>query len=161
MRKNTRLRAYARFLGTTFVVNLQGDEPLLEPEILSRTVRAYLESGLPCGTLAVPLKEEEASQADVVKVVSTPAGRALYFSRAPLAGAWHHVGVYLFKRPAALTFAELPPGRLEQAENLEQLRLLENGFDIFVHQEDAELHGVDRPEDVARVEELLTKRGLV
>lgn len=140
-----------------FCVNIQGDEPLLDSEVLDRTITAFRESGMPCGTLAVPLDSDSLENKNIVKVVFSPVGRALYFSRAPLAGAMRHVGLYLFRRETALSYSQLPQSYLEKKEKLEQLRLLENGFDMFVHQENISLHGVDRPEDIPIVEKLLNE----
>lgn len=140
----------ARTLGAQdfdVVVNVQGDEPELERGDLSRLVAAFADPRLCAATLAGPLDEGDHARAQVVKVVRDAAGDALYFSRAPIpfraaadgaayarqdARPWaesarRHVGVYAF-RPAALAeFVDLPRGRLEALENLEQLRWLEAG----------------------------------
>lgn len=129
------------------VVNVQGDEPELDPADLARLVAAFGDPAVEAATLAGPLAEADHGRAGVVKVVRDAAGDALYFSRAPIpwrpgadagaypradAGPWgecarRHVGVYAF-RPAALErFVALPRGRLEALENLEQLRWLESG----------------------------------
>ena len=127
-------------------------------------------------TLARPLADTaEWLRPDVVKVVCDGRGNALYFSRAPIphfrdeaeasAGprlpdrppvrACKHLGVYAFRREALFAFTALPEGRLEQAERLEQLRALEAGWRIRVVAARSDSVGVDRPEDVARVEEML------
>lgn len=139
-----------------FVVNVQGDEPLIEVDAVDALI-AELESGSSdIATLACPIETEDEFHArDVVKVVSNSAGEALYFSRAPIGSrdtALRHVGVYAYTRAALARFVSLPQSPLERAESLEQLRALQHGFRIAVlHTSKAHL-GVDRPEDVARVE---------
>jgi 3-deoxy-manno-octulosonate cytidylyltransferase (CMP-KDO synthetase) len=150
------------------VVNLQGDEPLLDPGGVDRLVAA-LARDADCGvsTLAFPLSSDrEWRRPDVVKVVTAASGRALYFSRAAVprdrerpgsrpAGALKHIGVYAFRRDALRQFAASPPSRLEGLEGLEQLRLLEQGVGIRVVLAASDSVAVDRPEDIRRVERLL------
>jgi len=102
-----------------------------------------------------------------VKVVTALDGRALYFSRSTIpfdrdrtrfAGYRKHLGIYAYRKTALETFASLPPGRLEQLERLEQLRLLENGIDIYVAEAPADTIGVDTENDLARAEALLRSR---
>ncbi len=146
------------------VVNLQGDEPLIEPVALERLVAAMKRGGAEMATLARPLEAEELARPQVVKVVTDLAGDALYFSRAgiphrraggvsPLARA--HVGVYAFTAEALERFAALPPGRLEREEALEQLRALENGIKIRVVETDYRGFGVDTPDDLEKARALL------
>lgn len=126
------------------VINVQGDLPLLDPNWIDLLV-ARMESDRDIGiaTLAVPVRSrDEHLDAAAVKVVTDSAGRALYFSRAPIPhhrdraddfdGALHHVGLYAYRRDALQRFARLAPTRLEQTEKLEQLRALENGIGIGV-----------------------------
>jgi 3-deoxy-manno-octulosonate cytidylyltransferase (CMP-KDO synthetase) len=149
------------------VVNLQGDEPLIEPAAVETLVRAMSEGRAKMGTLARPLEPGELERSQVVKVVTDLHGDALYFSRAaiphrraggesPLARA--HVGIYAFTAAFLQEFAALPPGRLEQEESLEQLRALEHGHKIRVADTDYRGFGIDTPEDLARAEELLASR---
>lgn len=149
------------------VVNIQGDEPLLEPAGLDRMVRALRDDpSLPLATLRRPAEPGEQDDPDVVKVVTDAAGRALYFSRAPIpfqrgeaAKAWVHVGIYAFRRERLLEFAELPPSPLERAERLEQLRALEQGWTVKVLDDAGRSVGVDTPEDLERVRSLLETSG--
>ena len=146
------------------VVNLQGDEPLIEPEAIEALVAAMLESGAEMGTLARPLEPEELDRPQVVKVVTDLSGHALYFSRAAIphrrAGgmspqARAHVGIYGFTAPFLERFARLSPGRLEGEEALEQLRALENGVRIRVADTAYRGFGIDTPEDLERARVLL------
>ena len=145
------------------VVNLQGDEPLIEPEAIEVLVAA-MEPGVVMATLARPLAEGELGRAQVVKVVTDCRGDALYFSRAaiphrraggssPLARA--HVGIYAFTAAFLQEFASLPPGRLEAEESLEQLRALEHGHRIRVADTRYAGFGIDTPEDLERARAIL------
>jgi 3-deoxy-manno-octulosonate cytidylyltransferase (CMP-KDO synthetase) len=146
------------------VVNLQGDEPLIEPEAIETLVAAMSSSGAEMGTLARPLEDGELERTQVVKVVTDLQGDALYFSRAPIphrrAGgvspkARAHVGIYAFTTPCLLRFAALAPTPLEQEESLEQLRALEHGIRIRVADTAYRGFGIDTPEDLARARALL------
>jgi 3-deoxy-manno-octulosonate cytidylyltransferase (CMP-KDO synthetase) len=146
------------------VVNLQGDEPLIEPEAIEALLAAMAGSGAEMGTLARPLEPGEAERPQVVKVVTDLTGHALYFSRAliphrreggvsPLCRA--HVGIYAFTAAFLERFARLAPGRLEAEEALEQLRALENGVRIRVADTAYRGFGIDTPEDLERARALL------
>lgn len=145
------------------VVNIQGDEPALRPELLAQLVAPFDRPEVHVATLARPLRHEEAQSPDVVKVVVDNAGRALYFSRAAIpfprdtdcSDFLGHVGLYAFRLPVLRRFVELGPGRLERIEKLEQLRFLEAGIPIHVVLTEHCAHGVDRPEDIAMVENIL------
>ncbi|MEM7249030.1 MAG: 3-deoxy-manno-octulosonate cytidylyltransferase [Acidobacteriota bacterium] len=154
------------------VVNVQGDEPLLEPAALDALVERLREQpDLALATLARPLRSaEEHADPSVVKVVVDDGGRALYFSRSPIPrdrnrpeqppeGARVHVGVYAFRRDALERFCSRPPSRLEGIEGLEQLRALEAGEPIAVLDWEGTWQAVDTEADLARVESLLTSRG--
>lgn len=140
------------------IINVQGDEPLLDVAAVERLIEVLRETSCDIATLACPLREAaEYTNPDVVKVVTTVDGDALYFSRAPIPSggqsiARRHVGVYGYRRESLERFCRLSPSRLELAERLEQLRALENGFKIRVVPTAAPHAGVDRPEDVAIVE---------
>ena len=149
------------------VVNLQGDEPLIEPEAIEVLVRA-MDGGAEMATLARPLDEGELDRPQVVKVVTDLAGNALYFSRAPIphrrAGgasplARAHVGIYAFTAAFLQEFAALPAGRLEAEEALEQLRALEHGRRIRVAETSYRGFGIDTPEDLARARALVGAGG--
>ncbi len=148
------------------VVNLQGDEPLIEPEAIEALAAAMV-PGVVMGTLARPLAEGELARPQVVKVVTDARGDALYFSRAPIphrrAGgesplARAHVGMYAFTAAFLQEFASLPPGRLEVEESLEQLRALEHGHRIRVADTRYAGFGIDTPEDLERARAILAAR---
>ncbi|BDQ35270.1 3-deoxy-manno-octulosonate cytidylyltransferase [Pseudodesulfovibrio portus] len=145
------------------VVNIQGDEPCLEPEMLSELVAPFTDCRVRVTTLATAIGEEEALSPDRVKVVRAQNGRALYFSRSlvpfdrdeKVHGFLLHIGLYAFRMEALERFGELDPSPLEQREKLEQLRLLEDGIDIYVTETGYACHGVDRPEDLEKAKNIL------
>ena len=146
------------------VLNIQGDEPLLPKRGIERLIEAMREDAkILMGTLATPSADpKELQNPDIVKVVCSKAGDALYFSRSPIPHAGgrflKHIGVYGFRKRFLLRFASLPRGPLEKGERLEQLRALENGAAIRVVTCRAATIGVDRPSDIKRVEKRI-KRG--
>ncbi len=151
------------------VVNIQGDEPLIDPAAINAAVLALLHNdGAPMGTLAKRIEDfSEITNPNVVKVVMGRDGRALYFSRSPIpydrgggASYFKHIGLYVYRREFLLEYPLLPVGPLEQAEKLEQLRALENGYAIQVAETEYESLGVDTPEDLARVDQLFGTRGV-
>jgi 3-deoxy-manno-octulosonate cytidylyltransferase (CMP-KDO synthetase) len=145
------------------IVNVQGDEPLIDIATVDALLDQLAASDASIGTLACPLESDEEFHArDVVKVVLDTRGNALYFSRAAIGSrdvALRHIGVYAYRRESLLRFVALPPAPLERAESLEQLRALQNGMRFTVLQTAHPHLGVDRPEDVARVEAELARRG--
>jgi len=172
-----RMAEVAEKMDADIYVNVQGDEPLIAPEAISAAVGILLEDkSVRVSTLCVPIRElRDVNDPNVVKVVCDARGNALYFSRAAipvLRGASHdaaaargaspvykkHLGLYAFRREALLEFASLTQGLLEQAEQLEQLRLLEHGIPIRVVETTYDSVSVDVPEDVARVEQMLRAR---
>lgn len=165
-----RVAEAAAGLDAELVVNVQGDEPLLNPADLDALVAAFDgEPQLEMATLARPLaRVEEYTDPNAVKVVCARGGDALYFSRAPIphsrdgsppgASVRVHLGIYAFRRAALLAFPGLPPGTLEQLECLEQLRALEAGWRIRVVPALGEALGVDTPADLARAEAVLRGR---
>ena len=145
------------------IVNIQGDEPLIDPAAIDAAVLALLdEDGAAMGTLKKQIEDPgEISNPNVVKVVTDRSGDALYFSRCPIpyvrdGGVMHfkHIGLYVYRREFLLQYSGLPLGPLERVERLEQLRALENGLRIRVVETDYESVGVDTPEDLQRVERL-------
>jgi 3-deoxy-manno-octulosonate cytidylyltransferase (CMP-KDO synthetase) len=138
------------------VINVQGDEPLIDPTDIDVLIAATLESSCSMGTLARPL-EGDISNPNVVKVVIDRRGRALYFSRAAIphrgTGALQHVGIYAYRPDVLRELASLPRSELEKAEGLEQLRALENGIGIHVTRcvSPTASVAVDTPEDIERV----------
>lgn len=144
------------------VVNVQGDEPLIEPSAIDAAVDALeTEPGADIATLARPIRpDESAEDPSIVKVTVSDVGRALYFSRAPIphGGAPRvHVGLYAYRRSAFDRFVAAPPTALEKAERLEQLRAIELGLVMAVVPFDSRSIGVDTPADVARVEAVLSR----
>ncbi len=148
------------------VVNLQGDEPLIEPAAVETLLAAMSDPQVKMATLARPIAEGELERSQVVKVVCAANGDALYFSRAaiphrraggasPMARA--HVGIYAFREPFLQEFAALPPGRLEAEESLEQLRALEQGHRIRVVETQYRGFGVDTPDDLERARAMLAR----
>ena len=140
-------------LGLPFeeVVNVQGDEPLLDPTHLDAVIGG-LEGGWDVVTAAAPLLDP--TDPARVKVVTDPRGRALYFSRQPIptGGPWKlHLGIYAFRKSALQRIADLSPSLLERSERLEQLRWLEAGLSIGVVEVGEAEGGVDTPEDLERV----------
>lgn len=149
-------------------VNVQGDEPLLDPVAIDTAVNALMEEPeASIATVATPIKTPaDIMDPNTVKTVLDFDGNALYFSRAPipwvrdtagkaLARHLKHLGLYVFQRDALLEYPTLPQGDLERIEQLEQLRWLENGWKIRVAEVERDAVSVDVPEDVARVEKLL------
>lgn len=139
------------------VINVQGDEPLIDPDSIDAVLGALDQEGVERSTASAPLQGDPGAPARV-KVVVDSKGDALYFSRAPipLGGPYRlHLGLYAFRVEALLDFASLPPGLLEQQERLEQLRLLEHGRRLRVVALDRHAPSVDTPEDLALVRTLI------
>ena len=162
-----RMHAVAQRMPADIYVNIQGDEPLLQPAHLDALLRPF--DGGPhvqVTTLKTRCRPEDVHNPSAVKVVTSPSGRALYFSRAAIphdrdgqgAAYWKHLGLYAFRREALMRFAALPPSPLECTERLEQLRLLENGMAMYVGEVEGELIGVDTEEDVLSAERILQER---
>jgi 3-deoxy-manno-octulosonate cytidylyltransferase (CMP-KDO synthetase) len=143
------------------VVNVQGDEPLVDMQQVDALIDLLESHGSEMATMACPLTtDEEFLARDVVKVVLDANDDAVFFSRAPIGSrevALRHIGVYAYLRTAIERFVTLPQAPLELAESLEQLRALHHGFRIAVLRTVRPHLGVDRPEDVARVESELAK----
>lgn len=153
------------------IVNVQGDEPLIPPKVLSQLVMKMRSTGVEMATAAVPFSKTDRDAADpnAVKVVVGGGGFALYFSRSRIPFCRQgglpvepllHWGLYAYRRDFLQAFVGWPRTRLETCEMLEQLRALENGARIFVLQTDQQSVGVDVPADVLLVERLLRERGL-
>jgi 3-deoxy-manno-octulosonate cytidylyltransferase (CMP-KDO synthetase) len=159
-------------LRCSIVVNVQGDEPLVEPAAISLMVDALRhDPSLQIATLRTPIRrEEDYASPHVVKVVVDGSGDALYFSRAPIpsyrdrprdgglrgdlppeGGSYKHLGLYAYRRDFLLHLAALPQTALERAESLEQLRALEHGHRIRVVETEHDSIGVDTPDDLERV----------
>ena len=167
------------------IVNIQGDEPLIDPEAIDAAVLALVDDSTgPNGqengghhsavqaqmsTLMKRIdRAEDIADPNVVKVVTDLSGHALYFSRSPIpferepkdgrgTVRFKHIGLYVYRRKFLLKYSELPMGPLEQAERLEQMRALENGYKIRVVETEYDSLGVDTPEDWNRVAALFEK----
>jgi 3-deoxy-manno-octulosonate cytidylyltransferase (CMP-KDO synthetase) len=155
--------------GADIVVNLQGDEPMMPPRVVSELARVLASRPLVDIATAVASIQslEEFMDSNCVKALRAQDGRALYFSRAPVpwprdsiaagrpaafAGAWRHIGIYAYRVRSLLEFASWSPTALEQTEKLEQLRALEHGMHIHLLPLQEPPHaGVDTPQDLARV----------
>lgn len=170
-----RLAEVAANIESNIIVNVQGDEPLIEPAMINQAIEPFLQNPhLQMSTLKSRIKKlDDFLSPNVVKVVTDNNGYALYFSRSPLPfcrDEWQalndeaftdgrlicykHVGLYVYCRDFLLDFAAMPPTFLEKTEKLEQLRALENGVKIRVVETEYESLGVDTPEDLAKAREL-------
>ena len=159
-----RIMEAAQILGLedeSVVVNIQGDEPALDPGMLKKLVEPFSDETIEVTTLARRIDGLQAENPDRVKVVRSVRGFALYFSRSkiphirdidhPETDYLLHVGLYAYRLKALKTFTTLPPSPLEKIEKLEQLRLLEAGIGIYVVMTDYLGFGVDRPEDLEMI----------
>jgi 3-deoxy-manno-octulosonate cytidylyltransferase (CMP-KDO synthetase) len=157
-----RVAEVAAGIAADLIVNVQGDEPLIEPASIDAAIAPLLaDASIPMGTLCCPIEDvEELANPNVVKVVCDQAGFALYFSRLPIpfvrdrgaqAVRYRHIGLYVYRRDFLLSLASLPPTSLEQAERLEQLRVLEHGHRVRVVVVPPSSPGVDTPTDLERL----------
>ncbi|MBW1669442.1 MAG: 3-deoxy-manno-octulosonate cytidylyltransferase [Deltaproteobacteria bacterium] len=153
----------------TLIINIQGDQPAFKPALISDLIKPLLEdSRVVMTTLKFRIKDlREVENPNYVKVVTDRQGFALFFSRSPIpffrdadSGTVHfkHLGFYGYRLNFLNEFTNLPVGRLESAEKLEQLRALENGFKIRVVETQLDSVEVDTPEDIVRVEEILGRQ---
>lgn len=175
-----RLAELAARLDSDIIVNVQGDEPLIEPSMIDEAIRPLVDDpAIFMGTLKSRIKSlHDFLSPNVVKVVTDWEGFALYFSRSPLPNfrdkwndlkdekfesgkllCYKHVGLYVYRREFLLQYAQMSPTYLELAEKLEQLRVLENGYRIKVVETEYESIGVDTPADLERVIERLKAKG--
>lgn len=168
-----RIAEVARGTSADIIVNVQGDEPMLDPRSIDRAVEALINN--PDADMATArhaiTDRADIDDPNVVKVVCDTNGVALYFSREPIphvrdsdSGAsaehvyWQHIGLYVFRRDFLLKYAEMEPTPLELLEKLEQLRALENGHKIAVIDTEFKIIGVDTPEDLERARQLLEQQ---
>jgi 3-deoxy-manno-octulosonate cytidylyltransferase (CMP-KDO synthetase) len=161
-----RLAEVAAGVPCDIIVNVQGDEPMLDPSVIDAAVEPLRrDPAIEIGTAARPLRDAaELTNPNMVKVVCDRHGTALYFSRAPIphgrdessvAAARIHVGLYVYRRATLLRLARLEPGRLERLEALEQLRALEHGIRIHVVSTTYESAEVNTSEDLERIRQLV------
>ncbi len=167
-----RIAEVAMSLDCELVVNVQGDEPLIRPEMIDQAIRPLIDDpSIPMGTLCRKIEDrDEAFDPNVVKVVFDKKGFALYFSRAPIPwdrDAWastsswkelslhgslyKHIGLYVYRREFLLNYARMPRTPLEAAEKLEQLRALEHGHRIKTVVTQHDSFGVDIPDDLSKI----------
>jgi 3-deoxy-manno-octulosonate cytidylyltransferase (CMP-KDO synthetase) len=163
-----RVAEVAMHLQAEIYVDIQGDEPLIDPATIDAVAAEMLQDAsvkiaTPCSAI---VQQAEIMDPNIVKAVRDFEGNALYFSRAPIPWVrdtkepvavkhWKHIGLYAFRRDVLLEFPTLPPGDLERVEQLEQLRWLENGFRIRLVETEYDAVSVDVPADIDRVEQLL------
>lgn len=164
-----RVRAVAEQISADIYVNVQGDEPLIDALAIEAAIDLVSSGKFLMSTVMTPLKElEELTNPSVVKVLADRQGRALYFSRLPIPYSrgeiptdvtqfvcQRHIGLYVFKRELLERWPNLPPSRLEKGEILEQLRALEDGISIGIVQVGMTSIGVDTPEDLEKVRQIL------
>jgi 3-deoxy-manno-octulosonate cytidylyltransferase (CMP-KDO synthetase) len=162
-----RVREVARQVDADIYVNIQGDEPTLTGDFFPPLLALFDRPEVEVATLAVACPALAIANPNAVKVVTAIDGRALYFSRASIpfdrdkegfAGYRKHLGIYAYRNAVLHKFASLPPGMLERVERLEQLRLLENGIDVYVADAPSDTIGVDTEEDLVRAEAVLLER---
>lgn len=157
-----------RLKNEDFIVNIQGDQPVFDPGIISEMIAPLVnDRDIPMATLKYRITDKkEVENINIVKVVTDNAGFALYFSRHPIpyyrdmgssTEHYKHLGLYAFRKGFLEKFSNLPVGRLETAEKLEQLRALENGYKIKVVEITSDSVEVDTPEDIKRVEDLIKR----
>jgi 3-deoxy-manno-octulosonate cytidylyltransferase (CMP-KDO synthetase) len=160
-----RVHAVAAIVDADIYVNIQGDEPLIRREHIDALLRPFARNQAEVTTLSTPCSPDQIDDPNAVKVVAALDGRALYFSRATIPynrgialAPRKHLGIYAYRKAALRRFAELPPSPLESAEQLEQLRLLEEGIGIHVVHTPFDTIGVDTEEDLLAAERVLQQR---
>ncbi len=162
-----RVYEVSRLREAEIYVNIQGDEPLLTPGHFAPLLDLFGRPEVQVATVSVPCPVEDVANPNAVKVVTAVDGRALYFSRSTIpydrdrvgfAGYRKHLGLYAYRKAALERFAGLAPSRLELTERLEQLRMLENGMDLYVGEAEGDSIGVDVEEDLRKVEGILLGR---
>ena len=165
-----RIAEVAKDLDADIVVNIQGDEPLLDPRMIDEAIQPMIDDpSIKACTLCRPiLSEEELHSPHVVKTVCDLQGNALYFSRSLIPyprkteghQAYEHIGIYVYRKDFLMAYVKMPQTPLEKTESLEQLRILENGIKLKVVVTRYEYNGlsVDTPEDLERVREIIEAR---
>lgn len=156
-----RVAEVAEKINTPVIINVQGDEPLIRGDMIDDLVATLQDESIPMATMTARIRDLDLlSEPNTVKVVVDKQDNALYFSRSPLpfqASDYflQHIGVYGYQKDFLLEFHKIPPSRLEKAEKLEQLRVLEHGYRIKVVESSFPTLSVDEPEDIIRVEHFL------
>ena len=170
-----RIAEVAGSVNYDIIVNVQGDEPLIQPEMIDDVISVLDDPRVSIGTLAIGIKDRrDIFDPNIVKVVYNRDGFAFYFSRAPIPyhrdewkdldhftiheshlTVFKHIGIYSYRKDVLAELSKLPPSSLEVIEKLEQLRALEHGFIIKVKETTHDTLGVDTPEDLERIEKCL------
>jgi 3-deoxy-manno-octulosonate cytidylyltransferase (CMP-KDO synthetase) len=159
-----RIHEVAQRVAADVYVNIQGDLPMVRLEHIDALLKPMRRPEVMVSTIKTPCQADEISNPNAVKVATDKNGRALYFSRYAIpfdrdktgkVQHFKHLGMYAYRRTALDRFCNLPESKLEAAERLEQLRLLENGIDIYVEETPFSTVEVDTEEDLRRVEEIL------
>ena len=151
-----------KFPDAKIIVNVQGDEPLIEPRLIDELIEQFTDENLQMATVATEIADDEMNNPNNVKVVIDKNNNALYFSRSLIpyprnknkSKVYKHIGIYAYRRNFLLEYAKMESTELEQAESLEQLRALENGYKIRVIKSDCKFIGVDTEEDLKLVNEI-------
>ena len=151
-----------KFPDAKIIVNVQGDEPLIEPRLIDELIEQFTDENLHMATVATEIADDEMNNPNNVKVVIDKNNNALYFSRSLIpyprnknkSKVYKHIGIYAYRRNFLLEYAKMESTELEQAESLEQLRALENGYKIRVIKSDYKFIGVDTEEDLKLVNEI-------
>ncbi|MBI5183919.1 MAG: 3-deoxy-manno-octulosonate cytidylyltransferase [Nitrospinae bacterium] len=169
-----RISEVAKGLDSDIIINVQGDEPMIEPEMIDQVGSLLLnDRDVKMGTLCTRIaNKEELRDPNVVKVVMDKSGYALYFSRFPIpfnrdnipyialpVPCYRHIGLFAYKREFLLKISQLPETPLEKVERLEQLRVLEHGYRIKVAETDSTTIGVDTEEDLEKVRSMMKVMG--
>jgi 3-deoxy-manno-octulosonate cytidylyltransferase (CMP-KDO synthetase) len=160
--------AVEQFEDVDVVVNVQGDEPLITPDVINALCHVFEESpDLDMATVATPLLESEYNEPSAVKVVMNRKGEAMYFSRSLIPyprnpfydtiKPYKHIGIYAYRRDFLLQYAKMESTPMETVESLEQLRVLENGYTIKVIVTNHQFMGIDTPEDLEHIREYFVK----
>ncbi len=151
---------------TSVIVNIQGDEPAVAPEMIGELLSPFSDSEVEVSTLARKITDQEANDPNQVKVVFGHGDKALYFSRSKIPFYreeekpvfWGHIGLYAFRMRTLKLFSRLEPSALEQVEKLEQLRLVEAGIPIHVVKTRYKSYGVDHPDDIIKIERIMREK---
>ncbi len=165
-----RIHEVAQRVQADVYVNIQGDLPIVRPEQIEALLKPMRRPEVMVSTIKTPCKPDEIGNPNAVKVVTDKNGRALYFSRSTIpfdrdkTGKMHyfkHLGMYAYRKAALDKFCSLPESALEASERLEQLRLLENGIDIYVEETPFNVVEVDTEEDLRRAEAIIKAGGVI
>jgi 3-deoxy-D-manno-octulosonate cytidylyltransferase len=163
-----RIAEVIRDIDCDVIFNVQGDEPMIDAETLSKLKDVFIDAQVKVASLMTPISDDkDILNINVVKVVTDNDLNSLYFSRSPIpynrdqqTGIvyFRHIGVYAYRKQTLLDYIKLPAGKLEQIEKLEQLRFLENGIQLKMVQTSYQGIGIDTPEDLQTVENLLSDK---